>query len=400
MQHNNYLKIQKTKSMKKANLFLACLALGLIVLDSCKKEDSDFIPQSSAGDHASLSRQGDNSVGAVYILDNAVTGNQVIVYSRASDGSLTSAGSYPTGGNGTGSGLGSQGSVVLSEDHDYLFAVNAGSNDVSVFSVNGTQLTSLDKVSSGGMRPISVTAHENLVYVLNAGGTGNISGFTIGADGHLTHIAGSDKPLSSGAAGPAQVQFNPSGTQLVVTEKSTNMIDTYSIDANGSPGNVVAHPSSGATPFGFDFGKNDQLIVSDAFGGAPGASAVTSYVLSGSGNLNLVTGPVATNQTAACWLVVTNNGKYCYTTNTGSASVSGYSIDDSGALTLLNAGGVTGATGASPIDMALSRNSKYLYTLNTTGHSISMFHVNNDGSLSNVGTATGLLPGSVGIAAQ
>ena len=386
--------------MKHVNLLVASLALGLIVLDSCKKENSEFTPQSLTGDNPSVIRQGDNAVGAVYLLDNAVAGNNVVVYNRGSNGNLTGAGSFSTGGNGTGGGLGSQGAITLSEDNNYLFACSAGSNEVSVFNVNGTNLTRVDKVSSWGTRPISLTAHDNLLYVLNAGGTGGISGFTIGADGHLSHLAGSDRPLSNGAAGPAQIAFNSSGTVLVVTEKANNLIDTYTLDAMGLPGNVTTYPSAGNTPFGFGFGNDDKLIVSDAFGGAPGASAMSSYNVSSSGNVNLITGPVATTQTAACWVAVTNNGKYCYTTNTGSASVSGYNISSTGELSLLNASGVSGVTDTSPIDMALSRNSKYLYTLNSGGHSISMFSVNNDGSLVSIGVTTGLIPGTVGMVAR
>lgn len=385
--------------MKKTNLILAGLALSLIALNGCKKDNFDS-PNASSGTDNSVERQGDNAVGAVYTMENAVTGNTISVYSRASDGTLTSAGNVSTGGNGTGGGLGSQGAIVLNADNSYLYACNAGSNDVTVFSVYGTNLTWVDKVSSRGTRPISVTAHGNLLYVLNAGGNGNISGFIIGVDGHLSPLAGSDKPLSGNAVGPAQIEFNDDGTQLVVTEKATNMIDTYSIDANGLASAVAAHASTGNTPFGFGFGKNNQLIVSDAFGGAPGASALSSYTLSNSGILNLITGPVATTQTAACWVAVTNDGRFCYTTNTGSASVSGYSISNSGALTLLDVNGVTGVTGTSPIDMSLSRNSKFLYTLNSSGHSISSFKVNNNGSLTHLGEVSGLLPGSVGITAQ
>jgi 6-phosphogluconolactonase (cycloisomerase 2 family) len=127
-----------------------------------------FIPEESNG-------------GAVYVLSNQASGNEVLVYNRSLNGSLSAAGSFSTTGNGTGAGLGSQGSVILHdlEGYSYLIAVNAGSNDITVFRVDGPGLTQIDKVSSHGTTPISVTAHENLVYVLNAGGSGNISGFRL-----------------------------------------------------------------------------------------------------------------------------------------------------------------------------------------------------------------------------
>ena len=142
------------------------------------------------------------------------------------------------------------------------------------------------------------------------------------------------------------------------------------------------------------------MIVSDAFGGAAGQSALTSYSLNNNGNLNLITGPVATTQTAACWVVVTNDNRFCYTTNTASGNISGYKIMHNGGLSLLDANGITGVTGAGPIDMSLSKNSKYLYTLNGAAHTISMFKVNNNGGLTSIGDITGLLMGSVGMAAE
>ena len=379
---------------KKQNVFLSILALGIIALSSCEKNDftGDGNPGNTSGTKARPL-----TAGAVYVMDNQAGGNSVLAYYRAADGTLSSAGSVSTGGTGTGGGLGSQGALVRSDN--YLFACNAGSDEISVFSISGQGLTWVDKVPSGGMRPISVTVHENLLYALNAGGSGNISGFSIDGSGHLSHIMGSDQPLSTATSGPAQIEFDQTGTQLVVTEKMTDVIIIYPVDASGIAGAGTAHPSVGNTPFGFEFGNNNTLIVSDAFGGSPGASALTSYSL-GSGTLNLITGPVATNQTAACWVAVTNDGRYCYTTNTGSASVSGYSISETGALTLLNADGITGVTGASPIDMSLSVNSRYLYTLNTSGHSITMFRVNSDGGLTSLGTMSGLPAGSVGMSAK
>ncbi|HZJ59335.1 MAG TPA: beta-propeller fold lactonase family protein, partial [Chitinophagaceae bacterium] len=374
----------------------------LLTFYGCKKDGVDqkldpslesisskkFIPEESNG-------------GAVYVLSNQASGNEVLVYNRSLNGSLSAAGSFSTTGNGTGAGLGSQGSVILHdlEGYSYLIAVNAGSNDITVFRVDGPGLTQIDKVSSHGTTPISVTAHENLVYVLNAGGSGNISGFRLTQDGRLSDLQNSTRALSDDNAGPAQIQFNNDGTQLVVTEKNTNRISTYSVDDHGNPGNAISHSAVGITPFGFDFDNHNDLIVTDAFGGAAAQSAVTSFNLSNTGNLSLVDGPKGTNQTSACWLAITNNGRYCYATNTGSASITGYSIHD-GALTLLNADGVTAVTGTTPIDVSLSRNSKFLYNVNSSSHSITFFRVNEDGSLNAIGNVNGLPQGAGGIAAR
>jgi 6-phosphogluconolactonase len=339
--------------------------------------------------------------GAVYVLTNAADGNAILIFSRADDGSLTAQGAVPTGGRGTGSGLGSQGALVLSENGRWLFAVNAGSNDISVFEVRGDDLKRTDRIASGGEQPISLTVHDDLVYVLNGGGGGNISGFRLGDHGKLAAIAGSTRALSNNgvapAPGPAQVQFSDDGDTLVVTEKATNLIDTFRIRNHGIASPVVTHPSAGMTPFGFAIDKRDHLIVSEAFGGAPGQSAMSSYELDDN-HLTTLSPSVPTTQTAACWVVVTNNGHYAYTTNTGSASISSYRIDHDGHLTRLAAS--AGATGSTPIDMDLSGNSVFLYALNAGTHNLSAFRVRDNGSLTSLGTFGTLPASAVGVAAS
>src|SRR4030095_1255661 len=146
--------------------------------------------------------------------------------------------------------------------------------------------------------------------------------------------------------------------------------------------------------------QHGVLIVSEAFGGAVNASAVSSYTLGGAGALDVVSASVPTTETAACWVAVTNNGKFAYAANTGSASVTGYRGDHA-SLTILNADGKTGNTGTTPIDAAVSRNSQFLYTLTAGSHTISAFSVRqDDGSLSPVSGAGGLPVGTVGLAAK
>src|SRR5919106_1851347 len=245
--------------------------------------------------------------GAVYVLTNQVE-NAVAVFPRTTDGHLTSAGDFSTGGAGDPVAippdpptdpLASQGALVFGPGNQFLFAVNAGSNQISVLRVRRAGLDLVDVVDSGGVRPISLTVHEDLLYVLNEGGTPNITGFTIGDDGTLTPLADSTQPLIGGTgADPAQVSFNNDGTLLVVTEKLGNRLDTYTVDANGVASAPTDNPSSGMTPFGFSFNNNDFLIVSEAFGGAPNQSAASSYSGDPAGILSIISGSVPNSQTA------------------------------------------------------------------------------------------------------
>jgi 6-phosphogluconolactonase len=335
----------------------------------------------------------------VYTLSNASSGNAVLAFEQRGD-TLIPAGIFPTQGVGSGGGLGNQGAIVLSDDGETLLAVNAGSDDVSVFRVQANGLTLADKVSSGGVRPISIAVHEDWVYVLNAGGSGigNITGFVLTSRDTLKPIPGSTRPLSGPATAPAQVEFNPEGDTLVVTEKATRIIDTYTVDENGVADGPVSQPSSGVTPFGFSFNKRGVLIVSEAFGGTANASAVSSYTLR-NGALVLRSGSVPDFQSAACWIVVTKNGKFAYTSNTGSNNISSYRVGRDGTLTLLAA--VAVSTGAAPIDMALNRNSKFLYVLNATARSIDVFRVDRGtGQLTPVTSLSGLPAGANGLVAR
>ena len=340
--------------------------------------------------------------GAVYTLTNQVDGNLVQVFARAADGSLTPAGAFDTGGLGSGGGLGNQGALVLAGSR--LLAVSAGSNEISTLRVGGggLALTLQDTEPSGGIRPISVTVSGKLVYVLNAGdgsNPSNITGFTIGDDGSLTQIPGSTRPLSADAVGPAQVQFALGGSVLVVTEKDTNLIDTYTVGADGIATGPITHPSSGATPFGFAVDRS-KVFVSEAFGGAADASATSSYRVGADGSLTLVSGSVPTTETAACWVVLSADGRFVYVTNTGSGTISGYRVGIGGSISLLDADGVTATTGAGPIDAAVTRRGGYLYTLDAGAHVISGFQIQADGSLVPVAGAGGLPAGATGLVAR
>jgi len=356
--------------------------------------------------HPAAAKDPFDIAGAVYTMTNGASGNEVILFHRTAHGFLMPGESFSTGGLGSGNGLGNQGALALSAGNRWLFVVNAGSDDVSVFRVERNGLTLVDREPSGGRRPISVTVDRDLMYVLNAGGSvggiDTITALVVGPDGTLTQLAGSSRPLSAAATGPAQISFSPDGRFLAVTEKATNLIDTWKVGPDGLASDLVSNLSEGATPFGFAFGKRDQIIVSEAFGGAPDGSSVSSYQLEEDGTLRVVSSAVPTTETAACWIVITNDGRFTYTTNAGSGTVSGYRIAFDGTITLVDADGVTGDTGAGsgPIDMSLSNDGRYLFTLNGGDHTIGAFRVRADGGLSPLPGAAGLPPGANGLAAR
>ena len=345
-------------------------------------------------------------VGAVYAATNAPSGNRVMVFDRAPNGSINPAGTFATGGSGSGTGLGNQGGVVLTADSRRLLVVNAGSDEISLFEVRRNGLALLDIVGSGGHRPVSVSVHRNLVYVLNAGGAvgahDNISGFRIAEHGRLVPLENSTRALSGASTSPAQVSFTPDGDFLVVTEKETNSILTFAVDHAGLSEASVQNASVGATPFGFAFDRRGHLLVSEAFGGAANASALSSYEVEDDGTLDVISPSVPTTESAACWVQTTLDGRHAYVTNTASGTISGYSIGPDGSLELLEADGVTGSSGAGsgPIDMALTEDGRFLYDLRGGSGSIGIFRVRSDGRLVSVGSISGLPAGTNGLAAR
>jgi 6-phosphogluconolactonase len=340
--------------------------------------------------------------GAVFTMSDDAAANAVLAYERDQKGGLSFVASVPTGGQGSGGGesvLGSQGAVTLSRDGRFLLVVDAGSDEVSVFRVKGAQVTLASRAPSGGFLPVSVTEHHGLVYVVNAGGAGNISGFWLGHGGDLHAIPGSTRPLSGDGVGPAQILFDPWGRTLAVTEKGSNAITLYRVGWFGLPSAPRTFPSAGVTPFGFEFTWRGVLVVSEAQGGAPNASTASSYDVRGN-DLQVVSPAVGDGGTAACWLVVTNDGQYAFVGNAATHDLSSYRIDSRGALTLQEA--VAGdVPDGLPLDLALSRWDRYLYALDAANHAIQAFAVKHGGELEAMGpVATDLPPSAVGLAAR
>lgn len=320
-----------------------------------------------------------SSGGVLYTQTNDPAGNSVQRFARGADGSLKPAGTFATGGLGLATLGGRQGAVALSDDGHYLYAVNAGSDTVSVFRAGRHRTRLVDVVPSGGDAPASIDEQDGRVYVLNSGGTPNVTAFWRRGNGSLKAIA--TRALAPGADGAAQVSVMPDGRSLVVSERLANRLETLPLDVFGRPGSPVVIASSGAVPFGFGIAPQGTIVVSEA-----GASTVSSYRAARSGSLRTITASLAVGQGAACWVAVSPNGRLAYTGN-AAGGISGFAIERDGSLrpignTLL----------ASPRDLDFDASGRYLQAISATGQ-VASYRVGSNGSLTLVDTA----PAAAGI---
>src|SRR5206468_8309085 len=229
-----------------------------------------------------------------------------------------------------------------------------------LFRVTGDGLELESRVPTGGSHPTSVAVHGELVYVLN-NGTPGIAGFSL-AGGALAAMAGSERPLAADAD-PAQIAFSPDGRTLVVTERGTNSISTFTIDERGLAEGPRTIASSGATPYGFDF-AGGSLVVTEAFGGEIGAAAASSYSLDLDSTLRPVSGSVRNTRSEVCWAIASKDGRYVFVTNFGDGTISRYVTGTDGSLELDDPVAATTVEGVKGVrDEALSADGRFLYAL-------------------------------------
>jgi len=368
--------------------------------------------------------------------------NQVIMYRRDSDGLLTLIGRFDTGGQGSGpsirfagDGLGAAHSVELSQDHHWLFVTNAGSNDVSVFRVLETGLELTDRVPSGGVLPNSVTQHGDLVYVLNSGGEGSITGFRLSTQGKLTPIPGSTRPINANQDpvrpdtlfNPAQVSFTPDGRQLVVTIKDgpiagllpeflpqflpqtdpptfitptgPGRVLVFGIGDDGRPTDLFERSDlDNIGPFGFSFDSQGHLLIAVFLTGTPVAggvptAGVASFQIKEDGSLTGITVSALNFQLDSCWFE--NDGRYGYSANYTSGTISSFSIGADGSLRLLDrkagvtdelpGGSVPGQNrqGSTPLDIRVV--DQFVYDVLPGSGKVAAWQINEDGSLDKIG---------------
>lgn len=362
------------------------------------------------GIQAAFADSDNDIVGAVYVGTNDPVANGVLMFHRLRDGTLTLVPGSPflTRGKGTGTGvelpvdpLGSQGSLIVDKKNKFLYIVNAGSNEVSVFKIHPDRLTLVDTVSSEGVFPNSLTVHKNVLYVLNSAYNFSFTGFKVAKDGHLkllqgpcyllpplnqAPIIGSGQPLVSIV--PGQISFTPNGKQLIISRKEgitspvtllplagPGRIDVYRlhkcgtvVDCEHPTSNINTRVPFGQFPFGFTFSEQGDLIMTEAAGVPPTppskASALSTYKIKGNGKLKVISADVPNEQFATCWAA--RFGKFVYAANNLSNSISLYIVSKDGALTLINEQIVVLGTvdaPAFPIDLAISSHGPFLYQL-------------------------------------
>jgi 6-phosphogluconolactonase (cycloisomerase 2 family) len=329
---------------------------------------------------------------AVFVQTNEADGNRVIAFRRAPDGSLTELGAFATGGDGDGKPhLTSQGSVVLTGDGSHLLVTNAGSGDVSVLGVDDNGLSLVDTVATGPS-PKSIAEHGGVVYALNTGGP-SLTGFRL----ENRELIG-DFPLTDGTD-PAQVGFSPDGSALVVTDRGTNAIVQFPVDDSGRLGEPEISPSSGPTPYGFAF-AGDTLVVTEAFGAETGKAAASSYRLSG-GSATPVSRSIGNGRSEICWAVVTNDGRYAFTTNFADGAISRYAVGTDGSIALEDAAAGTSVDGRQGLrDEDLSGDGRFLYAVDADSQRVFGWAVQGSGELRPLGSWAGLPATAAGLAAS
>jgi 6-phosphogluconolactonase (cycloisomerase 2 family) len=356
--------------------------------------------RTSAG--STLARTGATPFGypgashAVFVQTDATSGNHVVAYHRAADGALSPAGSYPTGGLGGVLGgsvvdhTASQGSLTYDPWHGLLYAVNAGSNTVSVFAVSGDHLALRQVLGSGGTFPVSVAVHGDLVYVVNALDGGSLQGYRV-LGGVLAPLPGSSRALGLNPTAspqftntPGQVAFTPDGSRLIVTTKANgNDIDVFDVGFGGRLSAApVVNSEPGTVPFAITFDSHGHLVIAEA-----GTNALATFTISGHGTLTNLDA-TGTGQAATCW--VAPAGRFLFASNAGSAAESGFTSAADGQLTLLGAT----ATDAGTVDASAAAGGRFLYVQTGGAGIVDEYAVGAGGTLSQIGSVT--VPDAVG----
>ncbi|MBS2550046.1 beta-propeller fold lactonase family protein [Catenulispora sp. NL8] len=384
-----------SKSFRRTSLSVAavatgCAAIAVTAVPANAATTTTTTTTTATAATAGAATSADNGYGshAVFVQTDNTAGNQVVSYQRAADGTLKLAHTYATGGLGgvlTGSAVdhtASQGALTYDAEHHLLYAVNAGSNTVSVFAVHGTALTLEQVVSSGGTFPVSVAVHRDVVYVLNAADGASVQGYRV-SHGRLQLRTDWNRPLGLDATGtpqfthtPGQVGFTGDGRQLVVTTKAaSNDVLVYRLGHDGAPAqSPTVNSFPGTVPFAFVNTGRDQIALVQA-----GTNSVLTYRVGADGTLTQQSA-YATGQAATCWIA--RAGDLLFASNAGSATETGLRLGTHDALTGLG----TTKTDMGTVDAAAAGHNLYVQT-GATGI-VDEYSIAPNGTLTAIGSVT------------
>ncbi len=334
------------------------------------------------------------SPGAVFAATNGVNRNEIVMYKRLKNGRLQWIGKFDTGGRGEGGindPLQSQNSLVLTPDHAFLLAVNAGSSTISVFRVLDDGLVLVDVQPSLGGNPVSIALHDDLVYVVNFGGIYHTAGFRMKPWGELTPIRNSRMPLSTLDTNPSTAAFSADGSQLIVSERQTNIVDVFTVASDGSLSNIVSNKFTSTEPFGLQVDPSGVLLVTST------AGSLTSYNVNEDNTLSVITANSPTSGGATCWVV--NYGGQAWVTNTTTSTLSAFTLKPGGVLVPLGVVATQSPTGPTlfppvkpptsfPLDLALSSDGNYLYAVFSALGQIVEYKTGDNGKLTEIGAVS------------
>jgi 6-phosphogluconolactonase (cycloisomerase 2 family) len=281
----------------------------------------------------------------------------------------------------------------------YAYVANNGSNNVSEYTISAGVLTSNTPTANptgtiaAGTNPVSVTIDPtgSYVYVVNAG-SNDISQYTIGTPSSLTPGAltaiGTTKVMPGTT--PYSIAVDPSGNYAYVANYGDGTISEYKINAgaltltatlpvpvsgNNNPASITVDPTGKyAYVANYGDGTVSEYNISSADGTLTAMTPGT--VMAG-------TNPISVTVSGSHVYVANHN----YNTSNIVGSVSEYSIGASGVLGVLTGIGTVG-TGVEPSSVTVDPSGQYAYVANLGDGTVSQYSINSDGTLAAMTPAT------------
>ncbi|KAJ7843826.1 hypothetical protein B0H13DRAFT_2209663 [Mycena leptocephala] len=355
-----------------------------------------------------------NTVGAAYFMTNEPTGNYLVSSTIGSDGKLALYEAVHTEGvraHGLPAPPGldplfSQGSVGVSPSKRFVANVNAGSNTVSVSSIdllNPGRLSMIGKpVSSGGEFPTSLAINKagTRVCVVNAGKVNGVSCYKFDLWEGLIPLKNTIRslglnqtiPATGPPSTPSQIIFSQDEKQLIVSVKAGFLV-VWDINADGSLSTNLWTVGGGVLPFSLNHipGKN-ALVVADPGVGynifnldSNARTAGVSVPIPRSGLTILYPDPdpcpslPIPNQRANCWSVYSKQSGNFYIIDVGASTFTEVHVTSSLNSTIVKATIQRGPAGPIDSDVATIGKNDFIYSLAANATGLAMLTVNGPG---------------------